>query len=459
MIKSLKEFVIIGGGAAGMFASLAAKEANPAARVILLEKSSVLLSKVRISGGGRCNVTHACFDPRLLAQNYPRGHKELLGPFHRFQPRDTISWFEAHGVVLKTEADGRLFPITDSSQTIIDCLIHQAQVLGVEIRCKQKVKRISRLARISHTFSDSSHTLHDDLASQTGEAVLLEHCPRSFKRQSRSAERRSVQKKCEKFGLESTFQVDLEGEELLTPKLLLATGNSVDGYSWAQSLGHTIQEPVPSLFTFNIDNFSLAHLSGITLDPVKISIEKAKLSQTGSLLITHFGFSGPAVLKLSAWAARFLKQCHYQTDITINWLPNFAEEEIFQLLSTYKNSHPHQKVSGENPWRLPKNLWYTLLQAIAEEQWIALSNKQLRVLSAQLHHSVYPLFGKTTHKEEFVTCGGISLNEIDLKTLESKICPGLFFAGEILDIDGVTGGFNFQNAWTTGYIAGSRACS
>lgn len=404
MIKSLKEFVIIGGGAAGMFAALAAKEANPNAHVILLEKSAVLLAKVRVSGGGRCNVTHACFDPSELVRNYPRGNKEMLGPFHRFQPQDTIAWFEARGVALKTETDGRMFPVTDSSQTIIDCLTGQARALGVDIRFKQKIEGI--------TFTGGR------------------------------------------------FEIFLDGGEVLAaPQLLLATGSSREGYGWAEQLGHTIQDPVPSLFTFNIPDFPLTHLSGIAWSPVEVALEEAKLSQSGPLLITHFGFSGPAVLKLSAWAARFLHACNYHSTVSINWLPAHTEEALFQELRGAKASHPQQTAISANPFRLPKNLWNTLLKGSGDEKLLSFSDKHLRSLAHQLHHDVYHIGGKTTHKEEFVTCGGICLNEVDFKTLQSKICPGLYFAGEILDIDGVTGGFNFQNAWTTGYIAGTHACS
>jgi predicted Rossmann fold flavoprotein len=404
MIKSLKEFVIIGGGAAGMFAALAAKTANPSVQVTLLEKSAVLLAKVRVSGGGRCNVTHACFDPKELVRNYPRGNKELLGPYYRFQPQDTIDWFEARGVLLKTEEDGRVFPVTDSSQTIIDCLIGEARQTGVEFLFKQKIKNI-----------------------------------------------------CYKNGL---FEISCEGiESFHTPKLLLATGSSPEGHRWAEQLGHSIQDPVPSLFTFNIPHSPLTHLSGISWGPADVSLPDGKLSVQGSILITHFGLSGPAILKLSAWGSRFLHACHYQSPIVINWLPAFTEEALFKQLRATKEKYPAQNASTANPMRLPKNLWNTLLQGKGEYKMLALSDKELRSISRTLHHSVYNIHGKTTHKEEFVTCGGVSLQEIDFKTLQSKICPGLYFAGEILDIDGVTGGFNFQNAWTTGYIAGTDACS
>lgn len=352
------DLLVLGAGAAGIFGAIAAKSAHPKIQVIVLEKTAVLLAKVRISGGGRCNVTHACFDPKALVQNYPRGQKELLGPFHRFQPKDTIEWFESRGVRLKTEKDGRIFPITDSSETIIACLLSEAKRLGVEIRLRQKVERVERI--------------------------------------------------------EGGFQV---GEDTCR-HLLLATGSGKDGYTFAKHLGHTIQEPVPSLFTFNVPTSPLLGLSGIAVPDVQLTI--GPFTQRGPLLLTHFGFSGPAALKLSAFAARYLYENKYLVPLEIDWLPDIDEAEI---------------ATATKPL-LPKNLW--------------------RALGGHsLHKDIYQVEGKTTHKEEFVTCGGITLKEIDFRTMQSKLCPGLFFAGEILDIDGVTGGFNFQNAWTTGFIAGT----
>jgi hypothetical protein len=373
------DLIVIGGGAAGIFAALAAKNAHPQLSVLILEKTAVLLSKVKVSGGGRCNVTHACFDPKELVKNYPRGSKELLGPFHRFQPRDTIEWFETRNVFLKTESDGRMFPITDRSETIIECLLSEAKKLGIEIRVRTRVQTI-----------------------RPGFVLELQ-----------------------------------EGEVLQCKKLVLATGSSGEGHAWAEGLGHTIQKPVPSLFTFNVPTSPLKELSGIAFAPVKLEVEG--LTQTGPLLITHFGFSGPAALKLSAWAARPLFEKGYKAPLTINWLPSFSIEEIIKQLKT-----------GDNPFKFPKNLWKALSGDLSSK-----SNKQYQALAEKLHADVYAIDGKTTHKEEFVTCGGVTLKEVDFKTMQSKICPGLFFAGEILDIDGVTGGFNFQNAWTTAFIAGA----
>ena len=385
--------IVIGGGAAGVFAALAAKAARPASRVLALEKSAVLLAKVRISGGGRCNVTHFCFDPKGLVQHYPRGGKELLGPFFRFQPRDTIEWFSARGVSLKAEPDGRMFPITNSSQTIIDCLLAEAARLGVEIRLRQ------RLCKIEKT--------------------------------------------------EAGFQID---DAVIGKKIIFATGSAPEGHRWAEELGHSIEKPVPSLFTLNVPSSPLKELSGIAVDPVELCLDG--ICTKGPLLITHFGFSGPAALKLSAWGAKVFHERGYRAPLQINWLPDLKEGNIYKQLCDLKSRAPQKNMASENIFNLPKNLWK---QFAASKRLNDVSRAELLVLSQTLHASLYQVEGKTTHKEEFVTCGGISLKEVDFKTMQSKVCPGLFFAGEILDIDGITGGFNFQNAWTTGFIAGTSA--
>jgi hypothetical protein len=392
------DLVVIGGGAAGIFAAVTAKAAHPDWAVAVLEKTAVLLSKVRISGGGRCNVTHACFEPDVLVKNYPRGGRELLGPFHRFQPRDTVLWFESRGVQLKIEADGRMFPVTDSSETIIHALLDEAKKRGVEILLRQRIVGIE---------------------------------------------------KREEFEI-----VKKEEESTFARRLLLATGSSADGHAWARALGHTVQAPVPSLFTFNIPTSPLKELSGIAVDPVEICLPGSAFIQKGPLLITHFGFSGPAVLKLSAWGARFLHEKEYQTSLIINWLPELSEEKICRVLIEFKREYPQKALIAESLFKLPRNLWRTLLGEKFNKRVGEIPLKDLHVLAHQLHGDLYQIQGKTTHKEEFVTCGGINLKEVNFKTMESKVCPGLFFAGEILDIDGVTGGFNFQNAWTTAFIAG-----
>lgn len=395
-------FIVIGGGAAGVFAALSAKEANPQMSVLLLEKASTLLGKVRVSGGGRCNVTHACFDVKLLVQNYPRGGKALIGPFMRFQPKDTIEWFNSKGVELKTESDGRMFPVTDNSQTIIDCLLNEAQKLKVEIRTKQNVEVIHH--------------------SQKG------------------------------------FRVSLNpGGILESDCLLLATGSNPQGYALAKSLGHTIQEPVPSLFTFNISQFSLSELSGISVKRVAIYIEGYRLSQQGPILITHWGFSGPAALKLSAWAARFLHEKKYQATIQIDWIPSMTKQQVVDALRNLRVKSPNQNIDNQTTFDLPRNLWKRLVELSGldgRKKISQISNEDFSRLSDRLKLDCYQMNGKTTHKEEFVTCGGVSLEELNFKTMESQLCKGLFFSGEIMDVDAVTGGFNFQNAWTTGFIVG-----
>jgi len=391
------DLIVIGGGAAGVFAAISAKAAHPEAKVALLEKSAVLLAKVRVSGGGRCNVTHACLDPARLTQNYPRGFAELRGPFHHFQPRDTIDWFAARGVELKVEADGRMFPVTDQSETIIDCLLTEAKRLGVEIFLRQKIQNISK--------------------TELGFAI----------------------------------------GSFMSQKVILATGSGADGHLWAEQLGHTIQKPVPSLFTFNVPTSPLKELSGISIDDVELTIGGTSLKQRGPLLLTHFGFSGPAALKLSAWGARVLHEKSYRVELLINWLPQLSKDQIFEALFQLKQSAPQKTLLAENIFRFPKNLWKEL--SGEPKRLNDFSRKELQDLAQKLHEDRYQVEGKTTHKEEFVTCGGVTLKEVHFKTMESKICPGLFFAGEILDIDGVTGGFNFQNAWTTGFLAGTSSCS
>ncbi len=406
MIESFN-IIVIGGGAAGFFAALTAKKTNPSASVLLLEKSSHLLNKVRISGGGRCNVSHACFDPVQLAQNYPRGGKALIGPFTRFQPRDTVLWFESRGVELKTESDGRMFPVSDSSQTIIDCLLQEAKKLTVEVRTRQLVESINKN--------------------------------------------------------ESRFRIALaSGGGLECDALLLATGSSPQGYAFAKAFGHTIQEPVPSLFTFNVPAFSLKDLAGISVEQATLHIVGSDFSQKGPLLITHWGFSGPAALKLSAWGARWLNEKNYHVQLSIDWLPDLSNERTIDLLRALRKESPAQCVANKNPFYLPKNLWKRLVDLSGIDSGKRLSeigNEGLARLCSRLKADVYSVEGKTTHKEEFVTCGGVALDEINFKTMESRLCKRLFFAGEVLDIDAVTGGFNFQNAWTTGWLAGHAMAS
>lgn len=395
---------MIGGGAAGFFGAIACAEAHPHTQVILLEAGRQLLAKVRISGGGRCNVTHACFDPALVAQNYPRGNRALRGPLSRFQPRHTVEWFAAHGVKLKTEADGRMFPVTDNSETIIDCLIQAAQQAGVKIRTEAPVAKISKL--------------------------------------------------------DTEFVVQLKsGEELRCDRLLLTTGSNPQGYQIAKNLGHKVEPPVPSLFTFNVLDSQLRELAGVAADPVHLRLlvsDNKPLEQTGPLLITHWGLSGPAVLKLSAWGARILYGQSYQATLRVNWLPQHNGESLHQALLSAKAESPRKAIAA-NPISLSRRLWQYLCDRAGigvEKRWAELSKKDLNQLVAELTQGRYPIQGKGIFKDEFVTCGGVSLKEVDFKTLESRCCSGLYFAGEILDIDGITGGFNFQNAWTTAWLAG-----
>lgn len=394
--------IVIGGGAAGFFGAITCAQANPEAKVILLEKTRQPLAKVRISGGGRCNVTHACFEPRLLTEHYPRGNKALRGPFSRFQPRDTIQWFESRGVPLKVESDGRMFPTTNSSESIIQCLQNQARQANVEVRTESGVTQ-------------------------------LEVLPKGF-------------------------SLTLANEEVLTcDRLLIATGSAPKVYEWLKTLGHTIQSAVPSLFTFNVPESPFIDLSGISLAKVHLKILGTSLEQSGPLLITHWGFSGPAVLKLSAWGARVLHEKQYQATVQINWLPDSNRDEVRQRLLNAKLDYAARQISNECPFDIPRNLWrkFLAIAAIPEEmRWAMLSKAQLERLLLELNAGSYHIRGKTTYKEEFVTCGGVTLEEVNFKTMESRLVPGLFFAGEVLDIDGVTGGFNFQNAWTTGWLAG-----
>lgn len=395
------DLIVIGGGAAGFFAAITAKATDQKKSVLLLEKTNTLLAKVRISGGGRCNVTHNCFDPKLLIQNYPRGSKELLGPFHKFQPRDTIDWFEKRGVSLKAEADGRIFPATNSSQTIIDCLLAEAEKVGVEIALQQKISSIE----------------------ETGDGG---------------------------------FCIRLPDKILQCRKLLLATGSSSFGHKVAESLGHTIEKTLPSLFTFNVPTSPLSYLSGSSAKDCEVEILEAKIAQRGPVLITHFGFSGPAILKLSAKAAPFLFEKNYKTPFKINWLPTLSALEITHRIEEIKTAHPNSALNQKNPFtNISKKLWNALLGEHSHTKGANLSKKALHQIVEKLQSSIYQLDGKTTHKEEFVTCGGVRLSEVNFQTMESRVCPNLYFAGEILDIDGVTGGFNFQNAWTTGFLSGT----
>ena len=406
MNKSNLEVIVIGGGAAGFFGAIACAEANPNVRVTLIEAGRKPLAKVRISGGGRCNVTHHCFDPARLVENYPRGGRALRGAFTRFQPQDTVRWYEQRGVKLKTEADGRMFPVTDNSETIINCLMRSANKAGVNLRTGVGVKTVKHFNK-----EDKSY-----------------------------------------------FQVELKDRVLQCDRLLIATGSNPLGYRWAKNLGHKIVSSVPSLFTFNIKDPRLQGLAGVSVSnaQVRLGTGKNKLEQNGALLITHWGVSGPAILKLSAWGARSLHELKYSSSLQINWLPESNLESLKQVFITAKETNSKKKIINYCPVKLPKRLWQSLVNyvGITDKLWSQISKKELNKLVAEIVQGQYEIKGKGVFKDEFVTCGGVSLKEVDFKTMESKKCPGLYFAGEVLDIDGVTGGFNFQSAWTTSWLAG-----
>ena len=393
---------VIGGGAAGFFGAIAAAEQGH--DVTIFEAGSKVLSKVRISGGGRCNVTHSCFDPKELVKCYPRGGKELRGPLSRFQPADTIEWFADRGVRTKTESDGRMFPTTDDSQTIVDCLIGSAEQQSVNVRTGSKVRAITAAG--------------------------------------------------------DKFQIDLGLHQLEFDRVLMASGGTRGGFAIAESLSHKIIPPVPSLFTFNIQDPRISGLPGVAVEHVTCLLvaDTVKFQQQGPMLITHWGMSGPAVLKLSAWAARELHTTNYSATLRINWLPSLKTSQVQDQLRQFREENRKRSVESVCPFPLPKRLWKSLVDHAVGEQsvrWAELSKKAQQRLLDELTAGTFKVTGKGEFKEEFVTCGGVALNEIDFRTMQSRICPGLFFAGEILDIDGITGGFNFQNAWTTSWIAGN----
>jgi predicted Rossmann fold flavoprotein len=421
------DLLILGGGPAGFFAALTCIEASALLghsplRILILEKTLHPLGKVLVSGGGRCNLTHACFDPVQLVSYYPRGGKALLGAFTRFQPADTVGWFVAHGVDLKTEADGRVFPLSDSARSVVDCLLETARQAGVALRTRASVKTIE-------VTSDPDACFHVHLRADDG----------------------------------------LPPETLAARYLLLATGGSPAALHLAEALGHTIEPPVPSLFTFTVPDTRLDELAGVSvpsvglrlLDENGVSPRLPGMQQEGPLLVTHWGLSGPVVLRLSAWGARWLHAHHYRAGLAINWLHPQRGPQALAFLQAYKNdpAQARQKAITLDPFqRLPQRLWKRLALAtgIGEEQnWGDLSKAVLRRLSDELTNGQYAIRGKGPFKEEFVTCGGVRLDEVDFKTMQSRLLPGLYFAGEVLDVDGLTGGFNFQNAWTTGFIAGT----
>lgn len=400
------DLAIIGAGAAGYFGALRAVSLHPQIRAAIFESGRRPLEKVRVSGGGRCNVTHNCFDPTLFAQNYPRGAKELRAAFHRFQAKDTVEWFENHGVALKAEEDGRMFPVSDTSQTILDCLDQERRALNIELHTNAPISTIQR----------------NDVG----------------------------------------FILQMKGSELFARAVLIASGGGKSGHELSKSLGHTLSPLAPSLFTLNVPDEELRALAGISvpLAEVRLSIEGAEITaQRGALLITHWGVSGPAVLKTSAWAARELQDCAYRGTLRVNWTGEKSLEQIKSDLLLMRTSSPKKAACRANPFGISARLWEFIARRAVSGQhdcaWGQLTKPAFEALAHAVHAFEIGFHGKGQFKEEFVTCGGVKLTEIDFRRMESKIIPGLFFAGEVLDVDGITGGFNFQNAWTTGWIAGT----
>ncbi|MBF4473337.1 NAD(P)/FAD-dependent oxidoreductase [Flavobacterium sp. HJJ] len=392
------DILVVGGGASGFFTAINIVEKNPKMKVAILERGAEVLAKVRVSGGGRCNVTHACFEPNELVKFYPRGEKELRGPFHQFCSGDTIEWFEKHGVELKIEEDGRMFPVSNSSQTIIDCFVKATQKLGIKVFTGQSVQSI--------------------------------------------------------FKKDNFWKIETQNENYIAEKLVLATGSNPKVWEMLQKQGHAIVNPVPSLFTFNIKDPRIKELPGVSAQ-VTVKVKDTNLTSTGPLLITHWGMSGPAILKLSAWGARILHDKNYQFTIYVNWLNDLDAEDAEKILKTTKQEHAKKSVSKKSAVDLTNRLWESLVLASgipADTKWADLSKTQLQNLVNQLTNGTFQVNGKSTFKEEFVTAGGIDLKEINFKTMESKLHENLYFAGEIMNIDAITGGFNFQNAWTSGFI-------
>lgn len=405
-MKQNKQIFVIGGGAAGFYGALQAARLNPQATVTILEKSHKLLSKVRVSGGGRCNVTHNCLLPARLAAHYPRGQKFLkrLFPFHG--PRETLNWFMERGVEIVAESDGRMFPATNTSETIINCFMDEAQKLGIRIL--------------------------------TGAGV------------------QSIQPQADR-----SFLLEVGQKQLRADRLLITTGGAPkpEAYAWLAQLKHTITPPVPSLFTFNIPDKPLHALAGISVPSALVRIETTKLQYEGPLLITHWGLSGPAVLKLSAFGARWIHDQQYRFTVQVRWVGLPGEEDVRTALLQYGMANPKQQVLNNPLFELPARLWHYLGSKAGvqpTQRWLDLSKKTQNKMLEVLYRDRFEVAGKTTFKEEFVTCGGVSLNDVDPVTMESKQQPGIFFAGEVLDIDGITGGFNFQAAWTTAWVAANH---
>jgi predicted Rossmann fold flavoprotein len=402
-----KTLVVAGGGAAGFFCALTAARLNPQLRVVIVEKTGKLLSKVKVSGGGRCNVTHACFSIPDMVRNYPRGALFVRKTFYQFFTTDTIQWFEERGVKLKQEDDGRMFPVSNSSQSVIDCLLREAEQYGVEIRIHHEIRAI-----------------------ETGDQFKL------------------------RFSNGWEFGADF---------LCIACGGYPKAamFDWIKKTGHSIEEPVPSLFTFNMPGNSITKLTGVSLPVAAVKITGTTLKESGPLLITHWGMSGPAILKLSALGARLLRERNYRFEISVSWLPGFHEQALRDRLQLIRREEGAKRILHKNPWSIPQRLWEWILEqtGIGDIRWADLPAQLQNRLIQNLCSQSFAVEGKTTFKEEFVTAGGVRLSEIDPNTMESRLAPHLFFAGEVMDVDGVTGGFNFQHAWTSGFIAGKSVAA
>jgi len=397
---------IIGGGAAGFFSAITVKENYPDAHVVIFEKSKKLLAKVKISGGGRCNITNACSSIKELSEAYPRGGRALKKSFHVFSNKDAIQWFESRGVPLVIQDDKRVFPASQTSQSIIDCFFQQTKRLGIEIQCERGIKAIQSV----------------------GDKLELEFIKSDF-------------------------------TSKMYDKVIVATGGSPnrEGMDWLEKLHHKIEDPVPSLFTFNMPAESITDLMGISVGDTMVSIQGTKLRSEGPLLITHWGMSGPAILKLSAFGARVLNEKGYECKIQVNWINVMNNDIVMIELKRIVREHSNKLLSNFRPYSLPERLWDYLLEKndlSAKKKWGELGKKGMNKLVNVLTNDVYSVKGKTSFKEEFVTCGGVSLENIDMNTMQSKECKNLYFAGEVMDIDGITGGYNFQAAWTTAFIAG-----
>jgi predicted Rossmann fold flavoprotein len=400
------KIAVIGGGAAGFFAAISCRNNFPNAHVAILEKSSKVLSKVKISGGGRCNVTNACFDNKKLSQHYPRGENQLRKAFEQFNAADTMEWFESRGVKMKVYPDNCVFPLVNDSQAIIDCFLNESKRLKIDIRLNQRIQKISKS--------------------------------------------------------ENKFLLETDESELEFDRVIVTIGGQpkISGFNWMEELGHQIIDPVPSLFTFNMPKNPICELMGNVVENATVKVEGTKLIGQGPLLITHWGMSGPAILMLSAWGARILNEKNYEFAILVNWLNEMKEDVLRSQIQLVMLEHGGKMVSNLNPFPITNRLWVFLLQKsdiLLEMRWKDLGKKNINKLVNTLLNDRFEVSGKTTFKEEFVTAGGISLQEIDFKTMESRVIKGLFFAGEVLDIDGITGGFNFQAAWTTGFIAGKSS--